>query len=368
MSMIPVANPDIGEEEERLVLEALRSGWISGRGPYVRRFEEELASWVGVRHAIATSSGTAALHLALMSLGIGPGDEVIVPDLTFASPASMVVLAGARPVFADVDPRHWVISADEVRRKITPRTKAIIVVHLYGVPANMGEIMEVAREENLYVIEDAAEALGATVRGRRVGSIGDVGVLSFYANKTVTTGEGGAVITNSDEVADMARLVRDHGMRPRYWHVVIGHNYRMTNLQAALGIAQLRKAEHLLKRKREIARAYAEALSGVEGIATHPNPPWGEGAFWLYSILIDKKAFGMSRDEVMQALAADGIETRRFFYPLHTMPAFSAYADNKYPVSEYLSARGLSLPSGPKIGDEEVLYVAERIRSLHKES
>ncbi len=366
---IPVARPYISKDEEELVLKTIRERWISSQSPYVKEFEKEFAKWLGVKHAIAVSNGTVALHLALLALGIGPGDEVLVPDLTFASPANMVILTGAKPVFVDVTREYWCIDPSEVKSKITPRTKAIIVVHLYGHPASMDEILEIAREDNVYVIEDCAEAHGAQYKGRKVGTFGDIATFSFYANKIITTGEGGMIVTNDDEVADRVRLMRDHGMRPRYWHVVLGFNYRMTSLQAAFGIAQLRKINMLIQRKREIARIYAEELQDTPGIKLHPQMHWAKCVYWLYSILVDPRKFGATRDKVMEYLDKLGIETRRFFYPLHAMPAFKNMVtqNQQFPVSEYLSNHGLNLPSGPEISDEEVAYVARSIRRMHQE-
>jgi perosamine synthetase len=366
---ISVASPEIGREEEELLLRVLEEGWISGVSPYVREFEDIFSSWLGVKHSIATSSGTAALHLALLALGIGPRDEVIVPDLTFASPANMVLAVGAKPVFVDVTRDYWCIDPEKVRRSITSKTKAIIVVHLYGHPAKMDELMEIAEKHGLYIIEDCAEAHGAEFQGRKVCTFGHIGVFSFYANKVVTTGEGGMVVTNDDEIADRVRLIRDHGMRPRYWHIVLGFNYRMTGLQAALGIAQMKKIDRLIRRKREIAKIYVEELQTIPGIELHPEMPWAKGVYWLYSILIDPHRFGANRDHVMEYLARYGIETRRFFYPLHTMPLYKQYIDKNtgYWVSEYLSEYGLNLPSGPRISDEEVIYVAETIKRFYRE-
>lgn len=367
---IPVANPDIGVEEEKLVLEAIRSGWISSTGPYVKRFEEEIAKWLGVKHAIAVSNGTAALHLALLAIGVNQGDEVIIPDLTFASPANMVMLAGAKPVFADVTREYWCIDPNDFKRKITEKTKAVIVVHLYGHPADMDEILEIARENNIYVIEDAAEAHGAEYKGKKAGTLGDIGTFSFYGNKTITTGEGGMIVTNNDELAEKMRIMRDHGMKPRYWHIVLGFNYRMTSLQAAVGLAQLSKIDKLLEKKRRIAKIYEEVLHEVSGIMLHPSMPWARPSYWLYSIVIDEKQYGLTRDELMKELEKRGIETRRFFYPLHIMPAYKDYVarNEEYPVSTYLSEHGINLPSGPKISDEEVLEVAETIKQLHEKN
>ena len=361
---IPVADPDIGEEEERAVLEVVHSGWISSQSPYVKLFEKEFAEWIGIRHAIAVSNGTVAIHLALLALDVGPGDEVIVPDLTFASPANMVILAGARLVLVDVTREHWCIDPRDFRKKMSSNTKAVIVVHPYGHPAGMDEILEIARENNIHVIEDAAEAHGAEYKGRMVGTLGDIATFSFYANKTITTGEGGMIVTNDDDLADEIRLMRDHGMKPRYWHVVLGFNYRMTGLQAVIGLTQLKKINNFLEKKRRIAKIYKEVLSDTPGIELHPPMPWAKPSYWLYSILVNERCM-LSRDELMKELEKRNIETRRFFYPLHIMPAFKRYANNEeYPVSIYLSQHGLNLPSGPKIDDEDVEYVAKTVRKL----
>ena len=362
---IPVANPDIGKDEEDAVLEVVRSGWISSQSPYVRRFEKEFAGWLGVKHAIAVSNGTAALHLALLALGIGQDDEVIVPDLTFASPANMVILSGARPVFADVTRDYWCINPEEIKRKLTEKTKAIIVVHLYGHPADIDEILEIVRENNIYVIEDAAEAHGAEYKGRKVGTLGDISTFSFYANKTITTGEGGMVVTNDDEIAEKIKIMRDHGMRPRYWHITLGFNYRMTALQAAVGLAQLKKINNLLEKKRIIAETYNKILRNIPDIEIHPSMPWAKPSYWLYSILINEEECKHSRDKLMEELKKQGIETRRFFFPLHIMPAFSNYSNKEqYPISTYLSQHGLNLPSGPCINIKNIEYITKKIQKL----
>ena len=364
--MIPVANPDIGEKELSYVIDAIKSGWISSQGEYIRRFENKFAKFVGTKYGIAVSSGTAALHLALLALGIKEGDEVLVPDLTFASPANMVVVTGARPVFVDVTKTYWCIDPEEIRRKITNRTKAIIVVHLYGNPAKMDEILEIANDYGLYIIEDAAEAHGAEFKGKKVGSLGHVGIFSFYGNKIITTGEGGMVVTNDQEIAEEVRLLRDHGMRPRYWHIRVGFNYRMTNIQAAIGLAQLERINELLDKKRRIAKLYSELLSDVSGILPHPEMRWAKNSYWLYSILIEREKFGLSRDQVMQFLYKNGIETRKFFYPLHIMPIYKQFVkeNETFRNSTFLHERGLNLPSGPKISDEEILKVCETLLSL----
>ena len=368
MTKIPVANPEIGEEELNYIVQAVKSGWISSKGYFIDEFEKVFAEWMNTKYAITVSNGTVAIHLALLSLGIGPSDSVIVPDLTFASPANMVIEVGAKPIFVDVDPSYWCLDPKEVEKNITPNIKAIIVVHLYGHPAKMDEILEIAEKYNLYVIEDCAEAHGAEFNGKKVGSFGRIATFSFYGNKIITTGEGGMIITNDDELADKIRLYRDHGMKPRYWHTVVGYNYRMTNIQAAIGLAQLKKVEKLIEKKRRIARIYSEELSNISGLRLHPEMEWAKCVYWLYSILIDKNRLNVSRDEFISKLSKYEIETRAFFYPLHKMPAYRNHTSilNNFSASEYLSESGLNLPSGPKISEEEIVYITDKIKKIIK--
>lgn len=368
MYKYPVAEPEIGEEELRNVVEAVKSGWVSSKGKFIEEFENSFARYIGVKYGVATSSGTTALHLALAALGVGPGDEVVVPDLTFAATINAVLYVGARPVIADVDPSYWCLDPRELERAITERTKAVMVVHLYGHPCDMDAIMEVAERHGLYVVEDAAEAHGAEYRGRKVGGFGHVSCFSFYGNKIITTGEGGMCLTNDEELAERMRVLRDHGMDPkrRYWHNFVGFNYRMTNLQAALGVAQLGKIGRFVEKKRMIARWYAEELSSVKGIALHPEMPWAKCVYWLYSILVDEEKTGLSRDELAQRLQRYGIETRNLFYPLHEMPPYQGYATSSYPTSSAISRRGLSLPSSVKLKEEDVAFIAQRIREAIK--
>jgi perosamine synthetase len=364
MYKYPVAEPEIGEEELRNVIEAVKSGWISSKGKFIEEFENSFARYIGVKHGVATSNGTAALHLALAALGVGPGDEVVVPDLTFAATINAVLYVGARPVIVDVDPSYWCLDPRELEKAITERTKAVIVVHLYGHPCDMDAIMEVAERRGLYVVEDAAEAHGAEYRGRKVGGFGHVSCFSFYGNKIITTGEGGMCLTNDEELAERMRVLRDHGMDPkrRYWHNVVGFNYRMTNLQAALGVAQLSKIEKFVEKKRMIARWYAKELSSIDGITLHPEMPWAKCIYWLYSILIDEEKTGLSRDELAQKLQSYGIETRNFFYPLHEMPPYQGYARSSCFMSSVISRKGLSLPSSTKLSEENVIYIAQKVR------
>jgi perosamine synthetase len=364
MYRYPVAEPDIGEEELRNVIEAVKTGWISSKGKFIEEFERRFANYVGMKYGITVSNGTTALHLALVALGIGPGDEVIVPDLTFAATINTVLYTGARPIIVDIHPEYWCMDPDKVRKAITPKTRAIIPVHLYGHPCGMDPIMEIASEYNLYIIEDAAEAHGAEYKGRKVGSFGHISCFSFYGNKIITTGEGGMVLTNDEGLAEKIKILRDHGMNPkkRYWHEVIGFNYRMTNLQAAIGVAQLSKIDKFIEKKRRIAKIYAEELSSTPGITLHPEMPWAKNVYWLYSILIDPSKAKITRDELSERLEKEGIETRKFFYPLHEMPIYAKYGIYSYPVATTISRQGLNLPSSTKLTEEDVRFIARKIK------
>ncbi len=360
----PVAEPDVGEKEWQYVSECILSGWISSTGSFVPRFEKAFADFCGVEHAISTSSGTTALHLALLACGIGPGDEVIVPTLSFIATANAVVYTGATPVFADSDPVTWNIDPAGIEPLVTRRTRAIIAVHLYGHPADMDALLDIASRHDLLVIEDAAEAHGALCRGRRVGSMGDLAIFSFFGNKIVTTGEGGMVVTDNARFAEQVRLLRDHGMDPdrRYWHTTLGFNYRLTNMQAAVGLAQMEKIDTILLRKRQNARAYAEVLREVPGIRLPPEEEWAENVYWLYSILVDEQVFGMSRDMLMERLREQGIETRPFFHPIHRQPVYGL--PGRLEVAEHLAAHGLSLPSSSRLSTGEINDIACRIRGV----
>lgn len=358
---IPVYAPVLDGREERYVLDAVRSGWISSLGSYVTRFEQEFARFCGVRHAVSVNNGTVALHLALHALGIGPGDEVIVPSLTFVATANAVHYTGATPVFADVDPVTWCIDPADVRRCVTPRTRAIIPVHLYGHPAPMTELQTLADEYNLLLVEDAAEAHGAAIGDRRVGGWGRIATFSFYANKIITTGEGGMLTTDDDALAERCRMLRDHAMPPhrRYWHDEIGFNYRMTNLQAAVGVAQMERIEHFIRRKRAIAARYREALAGISGITFAAELAGYTNVYWMASLLVESP-YPLQRDELIPALRAQGIDSRPFFHPLDTLPPYFSVAP--CPVALRLGLCGLNLPSSPSLTDEQVTHICEIIR------
>ena len=362
-SRLPVAEPFFGENELRYVSECVLTGWVSSAGKFVNRFEKMFSDFCGARYAVSTCNGTAALHLALLALDIGPGDEVIVPTLSFIATANAVTYTGARPIFVDSEKETWNIDPDLIEESISPRTKAIIAVHLYGHPANMDQILEIANRYNLKVIEDAAEAHGARYNGHRVGCIGDIGAFSFYGNKIVTTGEGGMVVTNQADIAEKIRILRDHGMsrERRYWHSVLGYNYRLTNIQAALGIAQMERIEEILNAKRNIAQLYKEELTGIRGLEVSPESTWAESVYWMFSILIDEDKFGMSRDMLMRHLEQNDIETRPFFPPMHIQPIYDK--GQKLPIAEWLSVRGINLPSSTTLQPQEIRRICNAIRT-----
>lgn len=364
---LPVAEPLLGELELRYVTECIVSGWISSAGAFVTRFEELFAAFCGTRHAVAVGNGTEALHLALLALGVGPGDEVIVPTLTFIATANAVTYTGARAIPVDSELVTWNLDPAQVEAAITPRTKAILPVHLYGHPADLDALLEIAGKHGLALIEDAAEAHGATYKGRAVGGIGDVGVFSFYGNKIVTTGEGGMIVTDRDDLAEQMRVLRSHGMSTdrRYWHPVLGYNYRLTNLQAAVGVAQMERVDEILRAKRTVSDRYTHGLAGIPGITLPPEEPWATNVFWLYSILVDEREFGMSRDALLAALDAEDIEGRAFFPPIHRQPL---YDDGRsLPVAERLAGAGLSLPSAVSLSEADVARVVDTVARLARQ-
>lgn len=361
---LPVMEPSLGGNELKYVSDCITSNWISSQGAYVTRFQEAFSDFVGSDYALTTSSGTTALHLALVTLGIGAGDEVIVPDLTFGASGSTVVHCGAKPVFVDVDRDTWTLDPATIEAKITERTRAIMPVHLYGHPCDMDPILDLAERHGLSVIEDSAEALGAEYKGRRVGTLGDVGCFSFYANKVITTGEGGMVTTNSPELHEKMAMLRDHGMskEKRYWHLYPGYNYRMTNLQAAIGLAQIERIADFMAYRQEVVARYNGHLSGVDGIILPPDAEWARNIYWLYSIVVDEQRTGVERDQLAKSLADHGIETRPFFYPMHTQPCYQVEDAGEFPVTDWLAARGLSLPTANDIRLEDVDRVCGAIK------
>lgn len=361
--MIRVSAPYITDEDIEAVVSVLRTGMLSF-GRVGEEFERELAMYLGVKHALAVSNGTAALYLSLKALGIGPGDEVVVPDFTFFATASTVLLAGAVPVLADIELDTYTIDPFDLERAVGDRTKSIIPVHLYGHPADMDAVSEVSRDRGLYVIEDCAQALGAEFRGRRVGGLGHAGAFSFYPTKSITTGEGGAVATDVDRVADLVRLLRNHGQRSRYYHVELGWNMRMTDLQAALGLSQLRRVERMNEKRRELARVYMEELASVPQIRLPVERSWAKHSFNLFTVWVEGEG---TRDRLARFLRERGVETAVHYpIPLHSQPALAGArrAPGCCPNSERASGHVLSLPLHPGLDPADVVKISELVKSF----
>ena len=352
--LIPVAAPLLAGNERAYVLECLDSTWISSSGRFLDAFEAAFARFCGVAHAVAVNNGTKALHLALVALGIGPGDEVIVPDLTYIASANAVHYCGATPVFADCEPRTLNIDTGRLAPLVTPRTKAILAVHLYGHPADMDPLLTFAATHGLTVVEDAAEAHGALYKGRPVGSLGACGTFSFYGNKIITTGEGGMVVTDDAALAARLRLYRGQGVDPqrRYLHPVVGFNYRMTNIAAAIGLAQLERIDAILAARRRVASRYAERLAGLDGLHLLGAEPWAVPVPWLVTALLTSGG-ARERDAVMAALQAENIDSRPVFYPMHVQPPYRERGA-ACPNAEIWSARGLNLPTFEAMTETEV--------------
>jgi perosamine synthetase len=366
--VIRVCEPLLAGNEERYLVECVRRNWVSSAGPFVRRFEQMFGEYCGTDFAVACSSGTASLQLALYSLGITEGDEVLMPSFTMVAVPNTVRHCRATPVFVDSDPQTWNIDPSAVPDAITPRTKAIVAVHTYGHPAPMDEIMALADAHGLFVVEDAAEAQGALYHSRRVGGIGDCGCFSFYANKIITTGEGGMLTTDDEELAWKARNVRDHAFSEErhFWHKVVGYNFRMTNLQAAIGVAQMERVEQLLQQRVDHARRYHAKLKDVPGLRLPSQAPGVVNVHWMYSILVTE-AFGATRDRLRRHLANHGIETRSFFIPMHLQPIYHRPEFvGRFPVAERLCRQGLYLPSGAGLREEEIDFVCAQIKELSR--
>lgn len=362
--IIPISSPSITEKEINYILEAVKSGWVSSLGEFINSFEQKFAKFTGVNNALTTSNGTTALHLALAALNVKEGDEVIVPDLTFIATSNAVTYTGAKPVFADIDPETLCISAEDIKKKISSKTKAIIPVHLYGHPSDMDAVNDIAKEHGLYVVEDAAESHGAEYKGKKVGSLGICGVFSFYGNKIITTGEGGMITTNDTSFYEKAKLLRDHAMskEKRYWHTEIGFNYRMTNMQAALGLAQLERIEEIIARKREIFKWYKEGLKDVAGIKLNYQAGWSKNVYWMICLEVESYTENQ-RDEFIKKLKGKGIESRPYFFPISDMPMYKNI--NTYtPITHNVFQKGLNLPSYYDITKEQVKYICEVVKDL----
>lgn len=355
---VPIAIPNLGGNEYKYLMDAFLSTWISSKGNYINAFENEFSKYCQARHGVAVSNGTVALHLALVALGVGRGDEVIVPDLTFAATINAVLHAGATPVIVDVEKESWCISPEEIEKAITPRTKAIIPVHLYGQPCDMEKIMELAVKKSLRVIEDCAEAHGAEFKGKKVGSFGDINCFSFFANKVITTGEGGMCITNDKKLADIMRILRDHGMstEKKYWHECVGFNYRMTNLQAAIGLAQLERIDKILEEKEKLENLYKKALKNSKDIIfQHNNLKDRKKITWMISVL-----YKGDREKLMHNFINHKMEARPFFYPLSEMPIYKDYVFSAKNSKE-ISKMGINFPTNKIVNLELIDKINEYV-------
>ena len=359
---IPIYQPSLNGNERKYVNECLDSTWISSKGKFIAEFEKAFAGYLGVRHATTVSNGTVAIHLALLALGIGPGDEVIVPTLTYIASVNAISYTGATPVFVDSVSDTWQMDPEDVKAKIGPKTRAIMAVHLYGHPCDMEQLQNICKANELYLIEDCAEAIGTTYQGKHAGSFGDIATFSFFGNKTITTGEGGMVVTNDETLFDRAFHFKGQGLAKhrQYWHDVIGYNYRMTNICAAIGLAQFEQIEVFLSKKGQIAGWYKKYLD-LSKVSFHSTKDGIVHSYWMCSILTAKAS---ERDELREALAKAGVETRPLFYPVHTMPMYSVKFQ-KHPVAEDLGWRGINLPSFPGLEEEQVKFIAGCINNYY---
>ncbi|MDZ4169191.1 MAG: DegT/DnrJ/EryC1/StrS family aminotransferase [Coriobacteriia bacterium] len=365
--MIPVNEPLVGAAERAYVDECLRTGWISSAGRFIDEFEAAWAAYCGMEHGIAVTNGSAALELAVWALDLKLGDEIIMPTFTIVSCALAAVYNGAVPVLVDSEPDTWCMDVAQVEAKITPRTKAIMPVHIYGHPVDMGPVRELAAKYGLTVIEDAAEAHGATYRGERCGGLGDVSCFSFYANKIVTTGEGGMVLTNDDALANRLRSGRNLCFRDdrRFWHTEEGHNFRLTNVQAAIGLGQVERIDELVAAKRRVGARYTELLAGLP-LRLPVERGWAQNVYWMYGVVLADEA-DMDATEFAARLAQRGVQTRPFFVGMHEQPVFlerGLFAGERYPVAEHLARYGLYLPSGLALTSEQQDEVVAAVREV----
>ena len=360
--IIPVCEPKMDGNELNYLTACITTSWVSSAGKYIEEFEEKFSACVGAQFGIACSNGTVALHLALATLGIREGDEVIIPTFTMIATANAVTYTGAKPVLIDSEFETWNIDTGKIEEAVTERTRAILPVHTYGHPAEMDRISDIAEKYDLYVIEDAAEAHGAEYKGRKAGTIGDIACFSFYANKIITTGEGGMLTTNDEVIAKVAKNLANHAFSEErhFWHKYVGFNYRMTNMQAAIGVAQTERFGELVEKRRQNAKSYNSLLRNIKGIKTPPEKEWVKSVYWMYSILVEDD-FGITRDQLRVRLADKGIETRTFFVPIHLQPVYYRKYNERFPVAEELCKRGLYLPSASTLTKEEIEFTAESL-------
>lgn len=358
---IPIYQPSLSGNEKKYVNDCIDSNWISSKGKYIAEFEKAFANYLNIQHAASVSNGTVAIHLALIALGIGPGDEVIVPTLTYIASVNAIIYTGATPVFVDSLEETWQMDPVDVKNKITHKTKAVMAVHLYGHACDMDALVTITKENHIYLIEDCAEAIGTMYKGKHVGTFGDISTFSFFGNKTITTGEGGMVVTNDETLYQRSVHFKGQGLAKNreYWHDVVGYNYRMTNIQAAIGLAQLEQVESFLQKKKSIAEQYSKAFVGTD-IQFHSSAEGVSHSYWMCSILVPNAG---NRDPLREHLKKAGIETRPLFYPVHTMPMYSS-TFQRHIVAENIGYRGINLPSYPELTIEQVEYIIKAVKSF----
>lgn len=366
--MIPVSEPKLGEKEKQYVLDCLNTSWISSTGKYIEEFERQWASYCNMSYGIAMSNGTVALEASIAILDLEPGDEVIMPSFTIISCALAIVEYGGVPVLVDCDPDTWCMNVEEVEAKITSRTKAIMPVHIYGHPVDMDPIVDLANKHHLMIIEDAAEAHGAEYKGKKCGSLGDISCFSFYANKIVTTGEGGMVLTNDSKLAEKLRSQRNLCFKSerRFYHTELGHNYRMTNIQAAIGLAQMEDIDSRINHKRWMAQSYTERLKSLPQLQLPSEKPWAKNVYWMYGVVLDEST-NMNGIEFAQKLKSMGIETRPFFLGMHEQPVFhqrGLFLEEHYPIAERLAKQGFYLPSGFTLDEAKIESICSALSTI----
>jgi len=362
---IPIAKPSIGKKEKENVIDCLENNWISSQGKYVEIFEDNFKKIFNCKYALAVSSGTAALQLSILSIGIKKGDEIIVPNLTFAASINSIIHSGATPVLVDINPHNWTLDPEEVKKNITKKTKGIMAVHLYGHPAEMNKLKKICKKHNLFLIADCAESLGATYKKFEKNTLGDVSAFSFFGNKMITTGEGGMILFKNKNNFEKAKILRDHGMskKTRYYHVEVGFNFRMTNIQAAVGVAQLSKVKNFLKKRRINYKKFFNKLKMIKYLKFQKIEKWAESSFWLYTLLLNKNS-PISKLELIKRLEINGVETRPIFYAFSLMKIYRKYKNKKqnFPVSEKISKNGFSLPSFTDLTSTQINYICENIK------
>ena len=358
----PVYKPSLEGNEKKYVNKCLESTWISSKGRFISKFESKFSEYTNIKYSIAVPNGTIALHLALLALGIGPGDEVIVPTLTYVASANTIRYTGAKPVFVDSLENSWQIDPVEIKKKLSKKTKAIMPVHLYGYPSNMKELQLIAKDNNVFIIEDCAEAFGTRLKDIHVGNFGNISAFSFFGNKTITTGEGGMVSTNNKKIFELAVRLKGQGLAKNreYWHDIIGYNYRMTNICAAIGFAQLERADKIIKKKRQLADWYYHNLDGL-GLQFHNEAKNTFHSYWMINILVKNYK---DREKLRQHLKNKGIETRPVFYPIHTMPIYKRKGE-RFPIAEDIARRGITLPSYPGLTKKDVIFICNKIKDYY---